>query len=65
MNSQRLALRVSSIFFGLVCIVHLWRLFFAHFTVQIGSHVIPVGASWVFVIIGALLCFWMWKAAAR
>jgi len=66
MNSQRTGLRVASLVFAIVTIVHIVRLF-THFTVQIEGYVIPQGASWIFAIIGALLCSWMWRlsSAAR
>jgi hypothetical protein len=66
MNSQRTGLRVASLIFALVTIVHVVRLF-THFTVLVGSNVIPQGASWIFAIIGALLTIWMWRlsSAAR
>jgi len=66
MNSQKTGLRVASLIFALVTIIHVVRLF-THFTVQIGSNEIPLGASWVFAIIGALLTIWMWRlsSAAR
>jgi hypothetical protein len=66
MNSQRTGLRVASLIFAILTIVHVVRLV-THFTVQIGGNVIPLGASWIFAIIGALLCIWMWRlsSAAR
>ncbi len=64
MNSQRTGLRIASVIFGLVSIIHLWRALFSHFKVQIASHVISPGASWIFVIVGAVLCIWMWKLSS-
>ena len=66
MNSQRTGLRVASLIFAILAIVHVVRLF-THFTVQIGGNVIPQSASWIFAIIGALLSIWMWRlsSAAR
>lgn len=63
MNSQRTGLRVASLIFGVFTIVHVVRLV-NHFTVQIGDKVIPQGASWIFAIVGALLCIWMWRLAS-
>ncbi|MBV9619369.1 MAG: hypothetical protein JO201_09150 [Verrucomicrobia bacterium] len=64
MNSQRTGLRVASAIFALVAIIHIVRLI-NHFAVQIGGQIIPLGASWVFVIVFAFLCIWMWRLSSR
>ncbi|HZR79234.1 MAG TPA: hypothetical protein VFA58_08495 [Chthoniobacterales bacterium] len=64
MNSQRTGLRVAAVLFGLVAIAHILRLF-KHAKINIASHVIPMEASWIFIIVFGLLCFWMWKLSAR
>ncbi len=64
MNSQALGLRVASIIFGIMCVVHLWRLLFSHFTVQIGSHQLPIWGSAVAVIVTAGLSIWMWRLSS-
>jgi hypothetical protein len=64
MNSQSLGLRIASLIFGLVCLVHLYRLFFSHFTVQLGSHLLPVWGSGVAAVITGILSIWMWRASA-
>ena len=63
MNSQRTGLRVASVIFGLVALVHVWRLF-KHAKITIATHVIPIEVSWVGVILFGLLCFWMWRLSA-
>jgi uncharacterized membrane protein YecN with MAPEG domain len=63
MNSQKTGLRVASIIFGLFAIGHLYRLI-KQIPVQVGSHQIPMGLSWVALIIAALLCIWLWKLAS-
>ncbi|HXP35807.1 MAG TPA: hypothetical protein VN827_09700 [Chthoniobacterales bacterium] len=67
MNSQRTGLRIASVIFGLVCVVHIWRLLMSHFTVQIGSHQLPIWGSGVAVIVAGGLSIWMWRlsSAAR
>ena len=65
MNSQSLGLRVASIIFGLMCLVHIWRLLFAHFAVQIGSHELPIWGSGVAVIVTGGLSIWMWRLSSR
>jgi hypothetical protein len=60
MNSQRTGLRVASILFALFAIGHLLRLI-NQIPVQVGSHQIPMGVSWVALIVAAILCIWMWR----
>jgi hypothetical protein len=66
MNSQQMGLRVASVIFAIVAILHVVRLV-RHTAVTFGSHVIPMGLSWVAIIVGAILCIWMWRlsSAAR
>ena len=67
MNSQKTGLRVASLIFGLMCLIHIYRLLFSHFTVQIGSHQLPILGSVVAVIVAGGLSIWMWRlsSAAR
>ena len=60
MNSQRTGLRVASVIFGLFAIGHIARLF-THSKVTVGHLTVPMGLSWVALIIAALLCIWMWR----
>ncbi len=64
MNSQRTGLRVASVIFGLMCLVHIYRLLFAHFTVQIGSHQLPVWGSGIAIIVTGGLSIWMWRVSS-
>jgi hypothetical protein len=63
MNSQRTGLRVASLIFVLFAIGHAVRLF-KHAKVMVGTHDIPMGVSWVGLIIAALLCIWMWRLSS-
>jgi uncharacterized membrane protein YecN with MAPEG domain len=63
MNSQKTGLRVASIIFGLFAIGHLYRLI-KQIPVQVGSHQIPMGLSWVALIVAAILCIWLWRLAS-
>jgi hypothetical protein len=67
MNSQRTGLRIASLIFGLAGLVHIWRVLMSHFTVQIGSHQIPLWGSWIAVVVAGGLSIWMWRlsSAAR
>ncbi|HSS17079.1 MAG TPA: hypothetical protein VLQ29_08860 [Candidatus Dormibacteraeota bacterium] len=64
MNSQRTGLRVASILFALFAIGHLLRLI-NQIPVQVGSHQIPMGLSWVALVIAAVLCIWLWRLSSR
>lgn len=65
MNSQSLGLRVASIIFGIMCLVHGWRLLFSHFTMQIGSHHLPLMGSGVALVVTGALSIWMWRLSCR
>jgi uncharacterized membrane protein YecN with MAPEG domain len=60
MNSPTTGLRVASVIFGIFAIGHLLRLI-NHAQVTVGTHMIPMGASWLALIIAVLLCIWMWR----
>jgi hypothetical protein len=64
MNSQATGLKVAAIIFGLFAIGHAVRLF-NHTKVLVAGHQIPMGASWVGLIIAALLSIWMWRLSSR
>ncbi|HEU0275135.1 MAG TPA: hypothetical protein VFQ83_11465 [Candidatus Udaeobacter sp.] len=63
MNSQRTGLRVASVLFGIFAIGHLLRLI-NQIPVQVGNNQIPMGLSWVALIIAAVLSIWFWRLAS-
>jgi uncharacterized membrane protein YecN with MAPEG domain len=63
MNSPTTGLRVASIIFGIFAIGHLLRLI-KHAQVTVGTHTIPMGLSWVALIVAAILCIWLWRLAS-
>jgi len=63
MNPQKTGLRVASILFGIFAIGHLIRLI-NQIPVRVGHHQIPMGVSWVALIIAAVLCIWLWRLAS-
>jgi hypothetical protein len=63
MNSQRIGLRVAAAIFAIFAVCHVVRLY-KHATVLVANHEIPLGASWVALIIAAILCIWMWRLAS-
>jgi len=60
MNSPTTGLRVASLLFGIFAIAHLLRLI-THTQVTLGTHSIPMGVSWIALIIAAILCIWFWR----
>ncbi len=64
MNPEKIGLRVASIIFAIFAIGHLLRLI-NHIPVQVGSHQISMGVSWVALIIAAVLCIWLWRLSSR
>jgi hypothetical protein len=64
MNSQKTGLYVASIFFGIFAIGHLVRLL-KQAQVTVGTLTIPMGVSWVALIIAAILCVWLWRLSSR
>jgi uncharacterized membrane protein YecN with MAPEG domain len=63
MNSQETGLRVASIIFGIFAIGHLVRLI-KQTQVTVGTHTIPMGVSWIALIVAAILCIWLWRLAS-
>ena len=63
MHPQKTGLRVASIIFGIFAIGHLIRLI-KHAPVTVGAMTIPMGASWIALIIAAILCIWLWRLAS-
>jgi len=60
MNSPTTGLRIASVIFGIFAIGHLLRLI-NHAQVTVGTHTIPMGLSWVALIVAGILCIWMWR----
>jgi len=60
MNSPTTGLRVASVLFGIFAIAHLLRLI-THTQVTVGTHSIPMGLSWIALLIATVLCIWFWR----
>lgn len=55
-------LYTAGIIFGLIALIHLYRLFsHVHFT--IGATEVPLWVSGVAAVVSGALCFWMFAAA--
>ena len=64
MNSPTTGLRVASVLFGIFALGHLLRLI-NHAQVTVGTQTIPMGVSWIALIVAAILCIWMWRLSSR
>jgi hypothetical protein len=62
-NSPRTGLRVASVLFGIFAIGHILRLI-NQAQVTVGTLKIPMGLSWIALIIAAFLCVWLWRLAS-
>jgi hypothetical protein len=60
MNSPRTGLRAASLIFGIFALGHLLRLI-NHAQVVVGSYTIPMGVSWIALIVAVILCTWLWR----
>jgi hypothetical protein len=63
MSSPKTGLRVASVIFAIFSIGHVLRLI-NHSQVTLGTHTIPMGVSWVALIVAALLSIWMWRLSS-
>jgi hypothetical protein len=63
MNRSKPFTWIASAIFAVVALLHVYRIF-THFQVILGSHVIPLWASYVGVLVPALLS-WMLCREAR
>jgi hypothetical protein len=63
MNSPRTGLRVASILFGVFALGHLLRLI-NRAQVTVGTLTIPMGLSWIAMIVAIILCVWLWRLAS-
>jgi hypothetical protein len=64
MNSQTTGLRVASLIFAIFALGHVARLY-KHAKVLVATHEIPMGVSWVALVIAGGLCIWLWRLSSR
>jgi protein-S-isoprenylcysteine O-methyltransferase Ste14 len=55
---------IASIIFALVAIIHVVRLF-THFHMVVGTHVVPLWASWVCILVAAILAWGTYRESRR
>jgi hypothetical protein len=64
MNSQAAGLKVAAVIFAIFALFHVVRLL-NQVQVLVGDHQIPMGLSYMALIIAALLSVWMWRLSLR
>jgi uncharacterized membrane protein YecN with MAPEG domain len=64
MNSPRTGLRTASVIFGIFAIGHLVRLI-NQAQVTVETLTIPMGVSWVALIVAVILCIWLWRLSSQ
>jgi hypothetical protein len=55
---------VASVIFAIFAIGHVARLINSA-QVTVGTHTIPMGVSWIALIVAVVLCFWLWRLSLR
>jgi protein-S-isoprenylcysteine O-methyltransferase Ste14 len=51
---------ISAIIFAVMALLHVYRIF-THFQIVLGSHVIPLWASYVGIVVSGLLAVMLYK----
>jgi uncharacterized membrane protein YdbT with pleckstrin-like domain len=64
MNSPTIGLRIASVVFAIFAIGHLLRLI-NHARVSVGTLMIPMGVSWIALVIAFILCVWLWRLSSK
>ncbi len=62
MNSQQTGLYVAALILAIFALGHAIRLF-TRAKVVVATHSIPMGVSWVALVVACVLCIWMWRLA--
>lgn len=55
---------IAAIIFGLMAVLHVYRLF-THFQVIVGSHVIAESVSWIAILVTGGLSWMLFREAKR
>ena len=64
MTSNRPFTLIAAVFFALMAVVHIYRLF-THFQVIVGTHTIPQYVSWIAILITGGLSAMLFREARR
>jgi hypothetical protein len=63
MSSPKTGLRVASVIFALFAMGHILRLI-NQAKVTVGGVTIPLGVSWIALIVAVVLSVWLWRLAS-
>ena len=55
---------IAAIIFGVMALVHVYRLI-THIPVIVGSHTLPIGSSWIALVITGGLSWMLFREARR
>lgn len=64
MTTNRPFTLLAAVIFALMALVHLYRIV-THFQIILGSHVIPMTASWIAIAITGLLAVMLYRESQR
>lgn len=64
MTRSRPFTTVAAIIFGLMALLHLYRMF-THFQVTFGSHTIPQWVSYIAIVVAGLLSWGLFRESRR
>jgi hypothetical protein len=63
-TGQRPFTLIAAVIFGLMALVHAYRLL-THFQVVVGNHMMGQGLSWVAVVVAAVLSYGLFRESRR
>lgn len=61
-NKAARACRVAAVIFGLIFVLHVWRLL-TQTEVVFGTRPVPMAASWLALVVSGGLAWWMWRSS--
>jgi hypothetical protein len=64
MNTSRPFTLLAAVIFALMALVHLYRIV-THFQIVLGSHEVPMSASWVAIVVSGLLAVTVYRESQR
>lgn len=64
MTGQRPFTLIAALLFAIMAVLHVYRLA-THFQIIIGSHTVPMGVSWIAVVLTGLLAVMLVRESRR